>query len=410
MQLTTRKRHVLFLAIESGQDAIQMICQGVGRALPRYGHNLRAAASILILVAVMGLFAHSAVAVERGSKPEPAPAPRLEDQWRAKLNANTVYIIAGSPEETYLDMTHDLAVVLNDDNLRILPMVGLGGAQNIRDVLYLKGVDIGITSSQMLRYFASTGELSSALDQRLTYIARLFPEEMHVVARRDIRTIEELSGKKVNFSDAGSSTQITARDVFGLLGVAVNEVNLSQADALTAIKNGEIAATVVFSGKPAGIFSHVAATDNLHLLEIPYTRTLENIYLPGKLEQALYPNLIDNGQTVQTIAVDAVLITNNWQPASDRYRRVAKFVEALFSRFAEFKKPPRHPKWQEVDLNKELPGWQRFPAAEDLLQQVKFDEFRAKFHGGNVAAESAADKQRLFREFREWSQGQGKAQ
>ena len=286
---------------------------------------------------MMSMFVDGAVAIAQVPGPQPARTPRLEEQWKAKLNANTVSIIAGSPEETYLDITHDLAVLLNDDNLRILPIAGMGGAQNIRDVLYLKGVDIGITSTQMLRYFASTGELTTALDQRLNYIARMFPEEMHVVAGRGVKTIEELTGKKVNFSDSGSSTQITARDVFGLLGIAVNEVNLSQADAITAIKNGEIAATVVFSGKPAGIFSHVSANDNLHLLEIPITRTLENVYSPAQLEQTLYPNLIDNGQTIQTIAVDAVLITNNWQPASDRYRRVAKFVEALFSRFAEFR-------------------------------------------------------------------------
>jgi uncharacterized protein len=366
--------------------------------------------SFLIGVAMMSMFAGGAVAIAQVPGPQPARTPRLEEQWKAKLNANTVSIVAGSPEETYLDITHDLAVMLNDDNLRILPIVGMGGAQNIRDVLYLKGVDIGITSTQMLRYFASTGELSTALDQRLNYITRMFPEEMHVVAGRGVKTIEELNGKKVNFSDSGSSTQITARDVFGLLGIAVNEVNLSQADAIAAIKNGEIAATVAFSGKPAGIFSHVSANDNLHLLEIPITRTLENVYSAAQLEQTLYPNLIDKGQTIQTIAVDAVLITNNWQPASDRYRRVAKFVEGLFSRFAEFKKPPRHPKWQEVDLSKELPGWQRFPAAQELLQQAKFDEFRAKFHGGSVAAQSATEKQRLFREFREWSEGEGKRQ
>jgi TRAP transporter TAXI family solute receptor len=363
---------------------------------------------LLIGVAMMSTLARSAVAIEQTPAPKAAHAPRLEEQWKAKLNANTVYIVAGSPEETYLDITHDLAVLLSSDNLRILPIVGMGGAQNIRDVLYLKGVDIGITSTQMLRYFASTGELSAALDQQLTYITRLFPEEMHVVAGSGIKTIEDLKDKKVNFSDAGSSTQITARDVFGLLDIAVDEVNLSQADGIAAIKNGEIAATVVFSGKPAGIFSRISADDNLHLLEIPYTRTLENIYLPGQLEQTLYPGLIDKGRTVQTIAVDAVLITNNWQPASDRYRRVAKFVELLFSRFAEFKKRPRHPKWQEVDLSKELPGWQRFPAAQELLEQTKFDEFRARFKGGSVAARSAAEKQQLFREFREWSQGEGK--
>ena len=392
-----------------------MICQQITRVLPRYGHNLRVLRLIsirplLIGIAMMGTFAHGAPAIAQVPGPQAVRTPRLEEQWKAKLNANIVAIVAGSPEETYLDITHDLAVLLNDDNLRILPIVGMGGAQNIRDVLYLKGVDIGITSSQMLRYFASTGELSTALDQRLTYVTRLFPEEMHVVAGRGVKTLEELSGKKVNFSDSGSSTQITARDVFGLLGIKIEEVNLSQADAITAIKNGEIAATVVFSGKPAGIFSRISANDNLHLLEIPITRTLENVYSPAQLEQTLYPNLIDKGPTIQTIAVDAVLITNNWQPATERYRRVAKFVESWFSRFAEFKKPPRHPKWQEVDLSKELPGWQRFPAAQDLLQQAKFDEFRARFHGGSVAAQSATEKQRLFREFREWSEGEGRRQ
>ena len=365
---------------------------------------------LLVAIAMTSMFAGGAPAIEQIPGAHAARTPRLEEQWKARLNANTVSVVAGSPEETYLDITHDLAVLLNGDNLRILPIVGMGGAQNIRDVLYLKGVDIGITSTQMLRYFASTGELSTALDQRLNYIARLFPEEMHVVAGRGVKTLEELNGKKVNFSDSGSSTQITARDVFGLLGIAVNEVNLSQADAITAIKNGEIAATVVFSGKPAGIFSRISANDNLHLVEIPVSRTLENVYSAARLEQSLYPNLIEKAEGIQTIAVDAVLITNNWQPASDRYRRVAKFVESWFSRFAEFKKPPRHPKWQEVDLSKELPGWQRFPAAQDLLQQAKFDEFRAKFRGGSVAAQTATEKQRLFREFREWSEGEGKRQ
>lgn len=361
---------------------------------------------LALIVAVMGC------ATVRAQAPtaEPKRAPRLEEQWKEKLNANTVYIIAGSPEDTYLDITHDLAVVLNDENLRILPIVGMGGAQNIRDVLYLKGVDIGITTSQMLRYFASTGELSSALDQRLNYITRLYPEEMHVVAGRNVKTLDDLNGKKVNFSEPGSSTQISARDVFGLLSVPIVEVNMSQADAIEAVKKGEIAATVVITGKPAGVLSRISASDNLHLVEVPYTRTLENIYLSAQLEQTLYPNLIDAGRTVPTVAVDSVLITNNWQPASDRYRRVARFVEALFSHFSDLQKPPRHPKWQEVELAKELPGWQRFPAAQDWLQQAKFDEFRTKYQAANgiPVSNNPADKQRLFREFLEWSQSEAK--
>jgi uncharacterized protein len=52
-------------------------------------------------------------------------------------NKNTIGLISGSPnsDDTYLQMAYDLADVLNDgDNLRILPIAGIGGPRNIRDV------------------------------------------------------------------------------------------------------------------------------------------------------------------------------------------------------------------------------------------------------------------------------------
>ena len=369
-----------------------------------------------MVLGLLSLLLSSTVSLSQAPSPERTrPASGLEAQWKVKLNANTVAIVAGSPGETYLDVAYDLAVVLNDENLRVLPVIGMGGAQNIRDVLYLKGVDIGITSSQMLHYFASTGELGASLDQRLTYITRLFLEEMHVLARPEIKTLEDLTGKKVNFSDPGSNTQIMARDVFNSLSIAVVEVNMSQADAITKVKSGELAATVVFSGKPAGVFSRVSDDGNLHLLDVPYPRTLENMYVPAQLESALYPNLIAAGKTVQTIAVDAVLIANNSLPGSERYQRIAKFVESFFSRFAELRTPPRHPKWQEVNLSAELPGWQRFPVAQDWLdrgepskagrKRDKGDEFLSRNQSRSYPALLEAEKPRVFQQFLEWSAG-----
>ena len=70
---------------------------------------------------------------------------------------------------------------------------------------------------------------------------------------------------------------------------------------------------------------------------------------------------------VDTIAIPSVLAVFNWPRDSDRYRRVALFVEAFFSKFEEFRKPPRHAKWKEANLNATLRGWKRFPAAEEWL-------------------------------------------
>jgi hypothetical protein len=53
-----------------------------------------------------------------------------------------------------------------------------------------------------------------------------------------------------------------------------------------------------------------------------------------------------------------------WPPNNERHRKVARFVEAFFSRFPDFLRPPRHPKWREVNLAAQVPGWTRFgPAA-----------------------------------------------
>ncbi len=147
---------------------------------------------------------------------------------------------------------------------------------------------------------------------------------------------------------------------------------------------------------------------------------MQEDYLPATLTHEDYPGLIPEGQTVDTIAVGAVLAVFNWPPNSERYRRVAKFTEALFKNFDKFLDKPRHPKWKEVNLAAELPGWERFGAAKELLaantrdQAAGQDRLRqdfAKFLTNSAPQETAATmtEQRrddLFRKFLEWQSTQ----
>jgi len=132
-----------------------------------------------------------------------------------QVNENTVTIISGSPnsDDTSLQMAYDLAAVLNDkDNLRILPMVGIGGPQNIRDVRNLKGIDVGLTQTSILNSFRHSNQLMGVYDDKIVYIAPLFTEEIHLVARPEIKSIGELRGKKVNLDEIGSGTNYTMRN------------------------------------------------------------------------------------------------------------------------------------------------------------------------------------------------------
>jgi len=44
-------------------------------------------------------------------------------------------------------------------------------------------------------------------------------------------------------------------------------------------------------------------------------------------------------------------------------------VDALFGKIKELQKPPYHPKWKEVTQHAALPGWTRFPPAQEWLDK-----------------------------------------
>ncbi len=287
-------------------------------------------------------------------------------------NENTIGLISGSPnsDDTYLQIAYDLADVLNDgDNLRILPIAGIGGPRNIRDVRYLKGIDIGLTQTSILNNFRRSNERMGQTDDKIVYIAKLFTEEVHLVARANVTSIEQLRGLKVNLDAKGSGTSYSMRDVFKAVGIEIEEVSMSQAEAFEKVKSGEIAATVLIAGKPVRSMSKLNSADGLHFVPVPYPPQLLVDYYPSTLTHDDYPDVIAAGQSVDTISVGAVLIAYNWQKKAnaDRYRRVQRFVEAFFPKIAEFRKPPRHAKWREVNLATKLPGWSRFEAAQTWL-------------------------------------------
>lgn len=278
----------------------------------------------------------------------------------ADANSGTVGVIAGGVDGTYIRIAADLAAVLDDGNaLRVIAMIGKGSLQNIQDIVLLRGVDIGIVQSDALA-FARRTRLVPGADNLIQYIAKLYDEEIHVLARRDIASMADLAGQAVNVDVVGSGTAMTASLLFEALDLRVRTTNDVQDVALTKLRNGEIAAMVFVAGKPARLFGGIEADSGLHFLAIAPTAALMETYLPATLAAADYPGLVRDAGGVETIAVGAVMAVYAWAPGSERYRKVARFVEALQSRFGEFLRPPRHPKWREVNLAAQVPGWVRF--------------------------------------------------
>src|SRR6266699_2207384 len=331
-------------------------------------------------------------------------------ETKKALNANTVTLISGTIGGTYVQFGADLASVLDDGNkLRVLPIVGRGSVQSVADVLFLQGVDLGIVRSDTLDYLEKKG-FAKDIKKQFAYVTKLYNEEMHVIAPKSIRSLKDLEGKTVSVDLPNGGTFVTATIVFERLGIKSNFVYIEQRIAMEKLRNGQIDAVIVAGGKPYKSVSTFPKDDRFHLVTVDYDRPLQRDYLPATLSAKDYPNLIADGEKVDTIAVPAVLAAYNWAPNTERYRKLAVFVDAFFTKFPTFQNPPFHPKWKEVSLTAPLADWNRLPAAQQWLDQHgiepvarnRFEEFLKQTPAAAAKSQSPTDKEALFKQFQAW--------
>jgi TRAP-type uncharacterized transport system substrate-binding protein len=295
------------------------------------------------------------------------------------------------------------------DNLRVIPMVTYGAVGNVSDLLHLHGVDVAITQSDVLEYYRT--ELATPrLAERIKYIAPLFQAEVHVCAKPEYKSLADLSGKRVAFNTRGSAANLTGQIVFQRLNIPLQPVFINNAVALEQMKTSDLAAIVHVVAKPNDLFASYKGDVPCRFLPVAYGKAFEDFYVPTTLEARDYPAFIPVEHSVATLAVPAVLAVYNWPRNSERTRRVARFVEAFFTKFEQLQQPPFQPKWREINIAGTVPGWTRYQVATEVLARLNStenDQTRAKFESFLARRSGATpltqrDREALFKEFLDW--------
>ncbi len=321
---------------------------------------------------------------------------------RDKLNASTVTIVTAPVGGAVSTMGSDMANVLDDgDNLRVLPILGKGSVQNLVDILRLRSVDMGFAMSDALE-FVKTEYAVPNIEDRLHYIAKIFNLELHIVARKEINTVRDLAGKKI-FAERNFG-YYTLRNIFDRSNITADiDYKTDIVGGLQKVIDGEADAWAGDIAKVAPLIRNIKNDDKrLHLVAVPFDRKFVDLYFPTSLTSEEYPNLIPPGETVQTVAASILLMVYNWPEGSDRYNRVAKFVNALFSKIGELQQPPRHPKWRETFIDANMPRLHRFKAAADWLAPNVASQETGLKRDASVTGKSQPNKTELFNQFLEW--------
>ena len=341
---------------------------------------------------------------------ESAPTKEVE----TSENRYTAGFVTGAPYSTEFAMAQEIATELASGQetgphgemaLRVMPMVGNGGARNILYILTRAGADMAIAPVVLINRLAEARTFGD-IRSRLVYITLLFPQELHLLARPEIRSLKDLAGKPVNLGEEGSASAVLGREVLNRLDVKINEVNLGLEAALDGMRNGQIDATLLLSGKPVNFLARYAQSDGIHFLPIPYSPPLEDDYLPSTFRHEDYPNIIRAGETIGTIGVQSALFAYNWPIRSERFGLLELFVQTFFSRFSEFVGDAHHPKWHDVNLAARLPGWQRFRPAESWLKRQSGGEAALRNEFDQYIEQNSIsklpDREALFQQFLRW--------
>src|SRR5580700_4179527 len=293
-------------------------------------------------------------------------APTYEQQ-QEKINAWTVGLAAGLIEGAPLRLAAEMARVVDDGaNLLVLPIVTRGPTENLNSLLYLRGVDLAIINSDALEeYKIQVPEIR----RHVTYLLNLFPSELHIFVRPEIQSLQDLAGKKVNFNTLGTAAAYSGPLIFSRLGLNVEKTFIPHQVALEQMRKGEMAAVVFITSKPVDAFLRGQWEPGFKFLPVNYESKFEDYYLPSVLEAGDYPNLIKPGERISTIAVPTVLVAFNWRAQSDRYERVSRFVDYLFSRIDRLQAPGFDPKWKSINLAATVPGLARCPAVQAWLDR-----------------------------------------
>jgi len=341
-------------------------------------------------------------------------AGRYEEKKR-QTNDIAVSIIVSGLTCTCARFAEDIRNVVNDlrpDGLRVLPVLGVGGLQNLNDVLFLKNVEMGVVDEDNLALLKKRDpQLYAGIEQNVQYITKLYNSEFHVLARNEIKSYDDLRGKKVNFNLKDSQTEVSAEIIFEMLKIGVERTNYDNDEAIKRVRSGELSAMIILTGAPQAALAKLTKEDGVHFLALD-ERALPNHdlrpiftkYLPSELTHKQYPALIPEGASVSTAGNRALLVTYAWPEGSVRYNKVARFVREFFGKIDQFRDGARHPKWEEVVISAEIPGWVRFKPAADWIAQHRAVALKPEFDRfiQSRTAISDRDREALFREFQDY--------
>ena len=273
-------------------------------------------------------------------------------------------LITGGERGTYFQFGLDLQRLVKPSGIELSVYPSRGSIDNVYAVYQRPATQMGIVQSDVLAFVTrvQTDPVLRLIAKKTKLVFPLYNEEVHLLARREVTSFDDLADRRVAIGREGSGTYLTARLLFKVSEVAPKEMVLIDTDeALAELKAGRIDAMFYVAGAPVKLFAEgVSADDGLAFVPITNKSVVE-FYPRAELPAGTYP-----GQTaaVPTVAVKAALISYDFRKRDCDL--VGQFAQTVAGNLPWLVKNG-HPKWKAVDLDAPLRGWEQYDCVSRRL-------------------------------------------
>lgn len=305
---------------------------------------------------------------------------------QAEKKDGTIAIVTGSESGTYAALGNDIARLANEHDapFHLCVKPSKGSLDNVLRMSSRENAGLGIAQSDVIHHIINNNiNLGGRGAKELRLIAPLYNEEVHILARKNYKSIHDLKGKKVNVGPQKGGSWVTALALFQALysnGKGIPDYRyLPHREALNSVVNGEVDAMVFVSGKPVQLFSELEMLDpslreSVHFVSISSSDMQGLPYVAAEIGPEDYSWL---SNTIETVAVKSQLIAYDFSRLSRSYHtlRCEQFTH-LGSLLRDHIKTLQssgngwHPKWKQVDLTARVEGWERDLCAWNSISLV----------------------------------------
>ncbi|NBX03256.1 MAG: TAXI family TRAP transporter solute-binding subunit [Alphaproteobacteria bacterium] len=284
--------------------------------------------------------------------------------------ASPIGVVTGPKTGTYFAFGRDIAEVSKQVNVPLAIKASEGSIDNIKRINSTENAALGIVQSDVLGFLTRSKNPDSArAAHHLRVVFPLYNEEVHVLARRDIKSFAELDGKKLAIGEENSGNMLTAVNLFSLMNItpAVSK-KISAEQGVVAVLRGELDAVVFVGGKPVRLFKNLEdlaspenpqyakLLDNVHFLPLTDAKILAE-YKPAELSKLDYEFVEEN---VPTVAVQALLVSYDFKQVrgAGRCEMLGTLAKSMRAALPSLKEKG-HPKWKEVNLDADIGVWKK---------------------------------------------------